>query len=174
MFMSKKNEKKIKRVDLKDDYKERFEQIKEEGNFESDAAVVRALINQYKKGIYQIDIEKEIFDRISQELENPFFRIRYGIFSPDNFVLKAIINFFGQIKKEKGSLLDWDVRSQLTPKQRSIAIAFLELQNNNPKGISKNQIAEFLNVDENDLDNDLKYLIHSGLIENHGKLYYAP
>ena len=166
--------KKVLRVDLKEDYKQRFDEIKEERNYSSDAAVVRDLIDQFKMGIDQIRIGSEILDKIRQELQNPLVRMNYGIFSVDDFVLRALISFFEKIASEKGSLLEWDVRSRLSENQRDIAIAFLELQTKNPTGITKKQIAEYLLKKEEDLDGDIEFLAKSGLLERHGSLYYAP
>jgi hypothetical protein len=166
--------KKILRVDLKDDYCKRFEEIKEKNKYESDAALVRALIDQYKLALDQIRIGTEILDKIRQEIQNPMVRLKYGIFHVDDFVLRALINFFEKIKSERGSLLEWDVRSQLSETQREIAIAFFELQTKNPSGITKSQIADFLNKKEEELESDIVFLSKSGLLERHGNLFYAP
>lgn len=167
--------KKILRVDLKEDYKQRFDEIKEEKKYNSDAALVRDLIDQFKIGIDQIRIGSEILDKIRQEIQNPLVRMKYGIFSVDDFVLRSIINFFEKISTERGSLLEWDVRSQLSETQREIAIAFLELQAKNPSGITRKQIAEFLHKkEEEELEGDISFLTKSGLLEKHGLLYYAP
>lgn len=167
-------DKKILRVDLKDDYKERFEKIKIENKYSSDAEVIRALIDQFKLGIDQVKVDVKILDKIRQELKNPLFQIKYGIFTPDEFIIRAIINFFNKIKEERGSILDWEVRSELSESQRGIAIAFFELQTKNPSGLSKKQISDFLNKDELEIENDISYLVKSGLLEHHGTLYYAP
>ena len=166
--------KKVLRVDLKDDYKERFEEIKEANKYNSDAALIRSLIDQFKLGIDQIRISTEMLEKIKQEVQNPLTRIKYGIFNVDDFVLRALINFFEKIDNERGSLLEWGVRSKLTETQREIGIAFFELQAKNASGLTKTILAEFLNKTENEIESDLMFLIKSGLVEKHGDYYYAP
>ncbi|MFW9995334.1 MAG: hypothetical protein ACFFD4_25075, partial [Candidatus Odinarchaeota archaeon] len=165
---------KILRVDLNEDYNQKFEKIKDNNRYKTDAATIRALIDQFRPGANQVKIAVELMAKIEEELKNPMVRTKYGIFNQDDFFVKAILYFFEKIKSEKGSLLEWDVRSELTESQRGIAIAFFELQSKNPSGLTSSVLAEFLGKEEKDLEYDLDYLLKSGLLEKHGSKYYAP
>jgi hypothetical protein len=170
---------KILRTDLRGAYKQKFENIKAQQRFETDADTVRALIEHYDPSSNMIRIETELIGRIKEELENPRTRIKYGLFKVEDFIAQAIITYIEKIRSERGSLLDWDVRSQLSESQREVAIAFFELQTKHPIGLTRVEVANFLQRTEKSLEADLEYLVRAGLLEKrfHKQkihIYYAP
>ena len=174
---------KILRVDLKNDYKERFEKIKDGNSHVSDAAVVRSLIDQFEPGKSQIEIDIDYLNKIRGELDNPMMKsllkTRYRVRNEKDFIEESIRNFLKKINEERGDLMS-NLR-EYSETQRSIAHAIFQLQlkgkSEGETGISKSDILAFLEmenikIDEKIFDEDLSYFIKSGFILKRGNLYY--
>ncbi|MFX1533316.1 MAG: hypothetical protein ACFFDI_03710 [Promethearchaeota archaeon] len=168
----------ILRVDLTGEYQRKFDEIKKNFRYNTNAETIRALIDNFNPGINLIKVPIELIGEITKAM-NPRTKKKYGIFTVEDFIKQAIISYRDKIQSEKGSLLDWEVRADLTESQRGIAIAFFELQSKNQKGLTLTEIAEFLRKEPRDIKEDLEYLLSVELVEKRYlgsdvPFYYAP
>lgn len=176
--------KKILRVDLHEEEGEKFENYKQSHTYKTDAEAIREMIKQFYLLDQSIIIPSELMEKINKELTNARTKAKYSVWSPEQFVAKAIVDFLEKIKINRGSLLDWDVRSELTENQLAIATAFIELQktknDQGPVGISLEELSKELHKDEDEFISDLNYLSSLDLIykikrgKDQKTYYYAP
>ena len=176
--------KKVLRVDLHSEEGEKFDKYKNDYSLKTDAETIREMINKFYLLDQSILIPPELIDKITKELSNARTKARYNVWTPEQFVSKAVVDFLEKIKNEKGSLLDWSVRSELTENQLAIATAFLELQKSKndrfSSGFSIEELASELHKNETDLLDDLQYLTSLDLIykikrgKDQKTYYYAP
>lgn len=176
--------KKILRVDLRDEEGEKFENYKQKHSYKTDAEAIREMIKQFYLLDQSIIIPSELMEKIVKELTNARTKAKYSVWSPEQFVSKAIVEFLEKIKTNRGSLLEWDVRSELTENQLAIATAFIELQKSkndqDPVGVSLEELCKELHKDKDEIINDLNYLSSIELIykikrgKDRKTYYYAP
>ena len=176
--------KKVLRVDLYEEEGEKFENYKQSQSYKTDAEAIREMIKKFYLLDQSIIVPAELMEKITRELSNARTKAKYSVWTVDQFVSKAIVDFLEKIKKNRGSFLDWDVRSDLTENQLAIATAFIELQKTkdelSPIGFSIEELSKELQKCEDEIINDLNYLTSIDLIYKikRGKeqktYYYAP
>lgn len=176
--------KKVLRVDLREEEVEKFDMYKQSHSYKTDAEAIREMIKQFYLLDQSILIPSELMEKVTRELSNARTKAKYNVWSTEQFVSKAIVDFLEKIKNNRGSLLDWDVRSELTETQLEIATAFIELQKtkdvHSSVGFSLEELSKELHKNKDEIINDLNYLTSIDLIYKikRGKEqkihYYAP
>ncbi|MFW9906522.1 MAG: hypothetical protein ACFFFH_19605 [Candidatus Thorarchaeota archaeon] len=174
--MSSDNEKQRKfpiRVDLDKEDAKMFQSIQDEFKLKNKAEVLRFCVNKVYHGM-TLEIDEDLYKEIHKIISSRHIKVHYAISNIDDFIKRAISEFLVTLKKE-WSLKNWSMRETLTQEENDTAVALLELQLQKVPGVTIEDLAEYLKIDQNIIREHLEIFMEEALLdfrESRGKIYY--
>ena len=126
-FQSGSAKKKILRADLEPHVAQMFEELKKERAIQSNAEMLRLIITEAYRS-QNIILPEKIFMKIVELLENPIIENEVGIYSVQDFVIRACEYYLKKLRKNIGTLYDWRIRKRLNDAEKEVAVIIIELQ----------------------------------------------
>lgn len=171
-----KEEKIVLRIDLKGKNLDYFRQIQEffasaQGKTLDEITktdVIKYCLKKTHQSTNQftIQLEEEYYTDINRYIQSTYFRRTYAIQNIDQFVARALSDFFKKIDEGSPSLKEnpYEVLPQLNQKERELAMLIVQLSENKEE-ITKKKLLDQLNCPEAELDELLSSLLNNRLID---------
>lgn len=126
-------EKMVLRVDLEAELQADFHKIKQEQGLTNNTEVLRYCIREMASGkLYKIPDEK--WTLMEELVEDPRIQRKYFISSVQDFLDRALHQFFEKANSDRSNLHDWTFKQTLDERGLRVANALIELQSKDPKG----------------------------------------
>ncbi|MHA2330824.1 MAG: hypothetical protein ACXAEU_02250 [Candidatus Hodarchaeales archaeon] len=167
----------VLRVDLDENLKKQFEDIKKHYHLNSNTEVLRFCISQTHQS-EDLDIPSELKKKISWIINHPTIREKHAIYDFNDFVRRSLSFYLQQMKKSLGDLNDWSFRQQLEQDERDIANEIVQLQEENKLGVTIKDLSERLNdkkITEERIREVVNKFVDLSVLDNmqqRGKTYY--
>ena len=115
------------RVDLNPEIASILFNIMEDRRFQTYAEAIRyCIVETNDKAEFQL--QPVYWDKVKKYMSYDHLKNKLQIFSVQNFINRALDDYFIKIESQIESLLSFDVRSELNEEELEIALAFLDCQ----------------------------------------------
>ena len=161
------------RVYLDAEDEEKFKDIQNRFNLKNKAEVLRFCLNKVYHGI-TLEIDEDLHNEIYKIISSRQIKIRYAITSVNDFIKRSISEFLVTLREE-WSLGNWNMRQTLSQEENDTALALLELQLSKIPGVTIQDLADYLKIDQVVISQHLEKFMADALLdfrESHGKIYY--